>query len=222
MIFQKEHHRMKTPAFERFGGLSAFVAGLGGLAYSISFVVISKSAPDVAGILTPLFLLLGGLLTTAVLAALYGRLRETEAMFALWALLLGVGAALGTAAHGGYDLANSINPPAITADFQNGLLELPSQVDPRGLFTFGIAGLALLTLSWLITRGGQFPKALGYLGYLSAVLLIIIYVGRLVILDPTNPFLLGSAALEGFLVNPIWYIWLGLVLWRGQQVHNNQ
>lgn len=211
---------MQTSTFERFGGISAFVAGLGGLAYSISFVIISKSAPQVASVLTPLFLLLGGLLTTAVLAALYGRLRENEAMFALWALLLGVGAALGTAAHGGYDLANAINPPTVSADFTNGLSALPSQVDPRGLFTFGIAGLALLTLSWLITRGSQFPQALGYLGYLSALLLIIIYLGRLIILDPKNPFLLGSAALEGFLVNPIWYLWLGLVLWHGQKAQS--
>ncbi len=211
---------MKTSPFERFGGLSAFVAGLGGLAYSISFVILSKSAPQVSSVLTPLFLMLGGLLTTAVLAALYGRLRETEALFALWALLLGIGAALGTAAHGGYDLANAINPPAVSADFNSGLSALPSQVDPRGLFTFGIAGLALLTLSWLITRGNLFPRALGYLGYLSAVLLIIIYLGRLIILDPKNPFLLGSAALEGFLVNPIWYLWLGLVLWRGQKAQN--
>ncbi len=209
---------MNTSTFERFGGLSAFVAGLGGLAYSISFVIISKSAPEVSNVLTPLFLLLGGLLTTAVLVGLYSRLRETDATFALWAVLLGVGAALGTAAHGGYDLANAVNPPSLSPDFNNGLSALPSQIDPRGLFTFGVAGLAVFTLSWLITRGVQLPKALGYLGYLSGVLLVIIYIGRLVILDPKNPLLLGSAALEGFLVNPIWFIWLGLVLWRGQKV----
>jgi hypothetical protein len=61
---------MNTSTFERFGGLSAFIAGLGGLAYSISFVIISQSAPQISDVLTPLFLLLGGLLTTAVLVAL--------------------------------------------------------------------------------------------------------------------------------------------------------
>jgi hypothetical protein len=66
-------------------------------------------------------------------------------MFALWAALLGIGAALGTAAHGGYDLANAVNPPSVSADFHSGLSALPNQIDPRGLFTFGVAGLAVFT-----------------------------------------------------------------------------
>ena len=60
------------------------------------------------------------------------------------------------------------------------------------------------------------PIGLSYLGYLSAVLLIILYVGRLVILDPANPIILGPALLNGFVVNPAWYIWLGLLLRRGR------
>jgi hypothetical protein len=49
-------------------------------------------------------------------------------------------AALGAAIHGGYDLANLINLPASAA----ALPDLPSQVDPRGLLTFGVMGLGLL------------------------------------------------------------------------------
>ncbi len=205
---------MKTSTFESFGGLCAMIAGVGGLCYSVSFVIISKSAPDVSNILSPLFLLLGGILTTAVLLALYNRLRETEAIFALWAALLGVVASLGTAAHGGYDLANAINPPALSASFQTDLNTLPSQVDPRGLMTFGLTGIALLIIAWLIVRGGQFPKGLGYVTYLLSILLIVVYLGRLILLQPTNPFLLAAAALTGFVVSPLWYIWLGVVLWR--------
>jgi hypothetical protein len=207
---------MKPASFERFGGFCAFLAGVGGLCYSISFVIISKSAPDVSDVLSPLFLLLGGLLSSAVLLALYQRLRETEASFALLALLLGVLAALGSAMHGGYDLANAINPPALSASFQTDLNNLPSQVDPRGLLTFGVMGLAILILAWLIVRGGQFPRNLGYLGYAQGVLLVIVYLGRLILLQPSNPVLLGAAALTGFLLAPIWYIWLGLTLWRSQ------
>ncbi len=209
---------MKTSPFERFGGLCAFIAGLGGLGYSISFVIISKSAPDVSDVLSPLFLLIGGLLGSAVMLALYQRLRETEATFALWAALLGVAAALGSALHGGYDLANAINPPALSAPFHTDLNTLPSQVDPRGLMTFGVTGLAFLIVAWLIVRGGQLPRSLGYLGYALAVLLIIVYLGRLILLQPSNPVLLGAAALTGFLLAPIWYIWLGLVLWRSPRV----
>jgi hypothetical protein len=207
---------MKATSFARFGGLCALLAGVGGLCYSISFVIISKSAPDLSNILSPLFLLLGGLLSSAVLVAIYQRLRETEATFALWALLLGTVAALGSAMHGGYDLANAINPPALSSSFQTDLNALPSQVDPRGLLTFGVTGIAFLAFAWLIVRGGQFPKGLGYLGYALAILLIIVYLGRLILLQPSNPFLLASAALTGFILAPIWYIWLGLVLWRSQ------
>jgi hypothetical protein len=43
---------------------------------------------------------------------------------------------------------------------------------------------------------------------------VLIYLGRLIVFDATNPLLLGPAALEGFIVNPLWYIWLGLTFWR--------
>jgi hypothetical protein len=207
---------MKTSAFERFGSLCAFIAGVGGLCYSISFVIISKSAPDVSNVLSPLFLMIGGLLSSAVMLALYQRLRETDATFALWAALLGLVAALGSAVHGGYDLANAINPPTFSSSFKTDLSNLPSQVDPRGLLTFGVTGIAFLVLAWLIVRGGQLPRGLGYLGYALAILLVIVYLGRLILLDPSNLFLLGAAGLTGFILAPLWYIWLGLVLWRSQ------
>lgn len=126
--------------------------------------------------------MLGGLLTSAALVAVYGRLRETDISFALLALLLGITGALGSAVHGGYDLANVVNPPALA-------LELPNPVDPRGLLTFGVAGVALFVFSWLIVRGRQFPRGLGYLGYVSAILLVALYLGRLIILDPASPLI---------------------------------
>ncbi len=87
-------------------------------------------------------------------------------------------------------------------------------MDPRGLLTFGVAGVALLLIAWLIARGGSFPKGLGYLAYLSAVLLLALYLGRLIILDPANPVILIPALLNGFLINPVLYIWLGVSLLR--------
>ncbi len=49
----------------------------------------------------------------------------------------------------------------------------------------------------------------------AAVLLVLTYLGRLVILTPTNPLVAGPAALVGLVVNPVWYIWLGRELRRG-------
>jgi len=197
---------MNSATFERFAGLCAILTGVVGFLYSIAFIVLQSD------LLSALFLMLGGLLTTAALLAVYGRLRQTDAAFALWALLLGIAGALGAAFHGGYDLANAINPPEAS------LPALPSQVDPRGLATFGIAGLGAFVVAWLIARGGQFPKGLGYLGYVLAGLLLILYLGRLIVVEATDPLIVVPALATGFLVNPVWYVWLGLVLWRQSRV----
>ena len=202
---------MKTTSFEKFAGLCAILTGLVGFLYSVAFIIISRNAPALGGLLSWLLLMLGGLLSAVALVALYNRLRETDAAFALLALLLGIVGALGSTIHAGYELANIIHPPTSPE------LNLPSEVDPRGLVTFGFAGIALFVVAWLIGRGAQFPKGLGYLGYLLAILLVVIYLGRLIVLNATSPVIVVPALLAGFLVNPIWYIWLGLVLRRGQR-----
>ena len=162
-------------------------------------------------LLSDLFLMLGGLFSTAVLVALYALLRETNAPFALWGVLLSIAGALGSAIHGGYDLANVLHPVSVVT--YAAAAGAPNALDPRGVLTFFIAGIGLFVIAWLIGRNQRFPKMLSYLGYLAAALLIILYLGRLVIYTPTNPVILIPALLSGFLVNPIWYIWLGITLW---------
>ncbi len=194
---------MKT-SFERFAAWGAILAGLAGLLYSIAFIVLQDS------LLSGLFLMLGGLFVTSALTVLYQRLRGTDGGFALLGLLLSLSAALGSTIHGGYDLANAINPPA-TAN-----LDLPSQIDPRGLLTFGVAGIGLFLLARLMAKDNNFPKGLAYLGYLSATLMIVLYLGRLILFDAASLVIVIPALLEGFLVNPIWYLWLGLALLRSK------
>ena len=192
---------MKT-SFERFAGWTAVLAGISGFLYSISFIVLKND------MLSALFLMLGGLFSIVALTGLYQQLRGTESGFALLGLLLSLSAALGSGIHGGYDLANALHPPAtLNAD-------LPNPIDPRGLLTFGIAGLGLFLLSWLMTQEMSIPRSLAYLGILSAILMIVLYLGRLIILQATSLAIVIPALLEGFIVNPIWYIWLGLTLMR--------
>jgi hypothetical protein len=187
---------MRT-SFERFAGWGAILAGLSGFLYSISFIVLRNE------LLSALFLMLGGLFSTAALTALYLRLRGAESGFALLGLVLTLSAALGSAIHGGYNLANALHPPDID------IASLPNAIDPRGLLTFGVSGLGLILLSWLMSQELSFPRGLAYLGYISAVLMIVLYLGRLIILQATHPAIVIPALLEGFIVNPIWYIWLG-------------
>ena len=63
-------------------------------------------------------------------------------------------------------------------------------------------------------RDRAFPRGLIGLGYVSGVLLILIYVSRLTILDAGNLLVLAPAGVEGFIVNPAWYLWLGFALRR--------
>jgi hypothetical protein len=201
---------MKATAFERFAGTCAILAGISGFLYSASFIVIAQRAPATGGLLSALFLVLSGLLAAVALVGLYQRLHAAEPGFALLALGLGLAGALGAAVHGGYDLSNAINPPLENAA---AAANLPSQIDPRGMLTFGITGLALFFFAWLMGQGG-FSRGLSLLGYVLSILLVVIYLARLIVQQPTNPVLLVPVLLVGFILNPVWYVWLGLSLWQ--------
>jgi hypothetical protein len=193
---------MKSNSFSRFAGWSAILAGASGVLYSLAFIVLKSD------LLSALFLLLGGLFSIAPLTELYRHLREVDVSFARLAFAMSIGAAVGSLIHGGYDLSNALHPPAAPN------LDLPNPIDPRGLLTFGVAGLGLFFISWLMSRDNAFPGMLSSLGYVSSVLLVLIYLGRLIILQATNLAIVIPALLEGFIVNPVWYIWLGAVLLR--------
>ena len=149
--------------------------------------------------------MVGGFLATPVLIALGAHLPKPIPISGLAAIVLGVAAGLGSAVHGGYDLANQLHPVATLAP------ELPNPVDPRGLLSFGVAGLALVILGVVIAPGGRIPRWLGVLATVNGVLLLGLYLARLIILNPADPMVLIPALLTGFLLNPAWY--LGLAFW---------
>jgi hypothetical protein len=191
---------MKNTAFIRVASVCAILSGIGGVLYGVAFVILGNQ------LLYSVLLMLGGLLTSVVLVALHDRLHESDAAWSMLAILFGLIGSIGSVIHGGYDLANAIHPP-VTLN-----TDLPSQIDPRGLLTFGLLGMAVLIFSALMRRGNQFPKNLASVGTLLGVLMIVIYLGRLIILDPTNS-IVRIALLLGVIVNTIWLIWLGLT-WR--------
>ena len=184
---------------------SAWLAGGSGFLYSVAFVIVARNNPALGNGLSGFFLLIGGLLGASALLGLNERLQPSSGTYATWALVLGLGGALAATLHGGYDLAVAIHPPNQTINF-------PSPVDPRGLGTFGLTGASLLAFSYLMQRDRSFPRGLVALGYVSGVLLVLIYISRLTILEASNLLVLAPAGIEGFLVNPLWYIWLGFAL----------
>lgn len=196
-------------SFEKWAGIDSILTGISAFLYALSFIVISQNDPVLGGLLSALFLTLTGLLSVKVMVGLYQRLKGLDQSWAFWAFTFALVGAFGTAIHGGYDLANSINPPVENLP---SLANLPSQIDPRGLLTFGVASIGLGFFSWLITKSREFPKNLGLLGALSATLMMVLYLGRLIVLSPTDPIILWPALINGFLLGPLFYIWLGSVL----------
>lgn len=195
--------------FDRLAGTCSIVLGVGGVAYSAAFVAYLQSDARPALFLASLLLAGSGIISTLVVIAIYEHVRKAAPPIALWALVLGLFSAAGSMIHGGYDLANVVNVPRDIPD-------LPNAIDPRGMLTFGLAGASLAVVSWLISSGGTpLPRKLGSLGYVAAALLVLVYLGRLTLLDPNNPLLLGAAAIVGLIAVPWWYIWLGLTLRRG-------
>jgi hypothetical protein len=201
---------MMSAAYRRFAGMVSYLVAIGGLAYSVLFVIAVKADSGAAETASWALLMVGGLLSTAVLVALYQLLRDVEAGFAMWGLLLGFVGAAGSIIHGGFELARVI-PSEVP-------LTLPANpVDPRGLLTFGAAGVGLTVLSALIRRIPALPSGLGALGIVLGILLVLVYLGRLFIVDPNEPVLLGLAAVTGVLAHPAFFLWLGSSLRRGAE-----
>lgn len=192
--------------FDRFAGTSAILVGVGGLAYGLLFGYIVLGAPNAVAITWNVLGLLGALLATSVSVALYYRLRDTDRGFALLALLLGLAASLGQLENSALALGGGLTP---------GIGKTAAPSDPFGVFRFGLAGVALFVVGWLIVRGGALPRGLGYLAEAGGILLVLVYLGRLTgVIDPATRITVLPPVLYGIVIHPWFYVWLGLTLRR--------
>jgi hypothetical protein len=203
---------METVSFTRFAGLASFLVAVGALAYAIVFIAIVEGAGKATLEFWFFLLMLGGIATIPVLVALYLLLREVDVGFALTAFLFGLGAAFGGILHGAYNLGGNVTPPE--PGYGPGQEEVA-----HGILRYGVAGLALLLLAWLIHRHAGLPRRLAYLGYLGGAVLVFIYIGRLYdFIEPGNYVSLIPPIAYGFAIHPLFYAWLGLILWRSPEV----
>jgi len=197
--------------YDALAGWAAILAGIGGFIYSVAFIVgvVFDKAPDLGRSVSSTALAIGGPLTAVVAVGLFRRGRDANPPAALLGVAFALFGSMGATIHGAYDLANVLHPPLVDVFAAN---ELPNPVDPRGVLTFGAAGIGLFLLIWLVRRAGELRNWIGALGLVVGVLLILIYVGRLIILSPTNPLVAGLAGITGFILSPVFYIGLGLWL----------
>ena len=184
-------------SFARFSSTCSYLAAACGLAYSVVFVATTDDDTRFGEGLEGALLMAGGVLAIVVAAALYERVREREPGFSLVALLLGAAGGFGAAVHGAYQLALAVEGLDAASD------ELPNAVDPRGFLTFGLTAAAVALFASLL--GGRVRAV----GFAFAVLLAILWIGRLVGGDADDVALLLPAALAGLVANPAWYVLVG-------------
>jgi hypothetical protein len=183
-------------SFARFASWCAYLAAVSGLGYSVVFVATTDDDSRFGEGLEGALLMAGGALAIAVAVGLYERVREREPGFALLGLLLGAFGGLGAAVHGAYQLALAVDDLAADDD-------LPNAIDPRGFLTFGLTAAAVALFAWLL------EGRLRAVGFVLAVLLAVLWIGRLVGGDADDVALLLPAALAGFAANPAWYVLVG-------------
>jgi hypothetical protein len=152
-----------------------------------------------------ILLMAGALLSTLVISHLASSVSSVNQSVTSWALAIGLIGATLSLIHGGYDLANQIHPPATDLLGDAGY---PNPVDPRGLATFGLLGLSFLILTTLAARSDRYSAGLARLGQALGVIMVVIYLGRLIILDPAHPVVRVALA-AGVAANTIFLSLLG-------------
>jgi len=66
-------------------------------------------------------------------------------------------------------------------------------------------------------RSPRYATGLSRWGQLTGALMIVVYLARLTLYSPANPLVLVGAGLTGFVVSPIFFLWLGRTLLREVQ-----
>ena len=196
-----------TQMFRRFAGWAALDAAFLSVFFTVTFALYVREGYHWAQWASSIALMLTGVATVPVFVALHARVREAQPEFAMLALITGVFGGIGSTVHGAYDVAVLAKPVSQKSDF-------PSQIDPRGFATFALTGVALGVFGWLILRTSAYPRVAGQLGLVSLVLLLVVYFGRLIALNPNKNVIRGAAVLSGLVAVPLFYLLIARTLLR--------
>src|SRR2546428_6443664 len=154
-------------AFSRRAGFQAYLVAAFSLVYAVVFLAFVRNHPEntQAAALASALIAGGGLAATIATTSAAARVGGDARW---WLTALGVGYGLLSAAHGTFEavaIEQSVALPAI------------SPTDPRGLATFGLAGLWALTLGLETVAGnGALPRNLGWLAIVGGLDLIVLFI----------------------------------------------
>jgi hypothetical protein len=186
--------------FSRRAGFQAYLIAAFSLVYAVVFLGFVRNHPENVQAAALAWALIAGAglaatVTTTSTAARIGGVARW------WLTAMGVGYGLLSAAHGTF-AAVAVEQGIAASDL--------SPTDPRGLSTFGLAGLWALTLGLEIVAGnGALPRNLGWLAIVSGIDLIVLYVATVAQADT---LILVSGGLASVILVPAFWIWTGRVL----------
>jgi hypothetical protein len=219
---------MSESSFTRWGGRALIGVGVCSLLYGalyVGLIVLADPKPPAEFAIsfgaqsTNLLLALSGLFGIVGNVALFERLRKVSEGWARATLWLGAIAALLGGLHGWFAFVQNpvlaqLYSSSDTSAAARVIGDLPSVIDPRGLGTFGLAGLSLLIVSQLLPRVDGLPRRLASLALLAAALLGLIFLGTVLWAGGSGPafarfLFLVPGPIQSIIVGPIFYIWLG-------------
>jgi hypothetical protein len=187
-------------AFSRRAGFQAYLIAAFSLVYAVIFLGFVRNHPEntQAAALTSALIAGGGLAATIATTSAAARIGGDARW---WLTALGVGYGVLSAAHGTFEaiaIQQSIALPAI------------SPTDPRGLATFGLAGLWAFTLGLETVAGnGALPRNLGWLAIVGGLDLIVLFFATVAAFES---LILVSGGLASVILVPAFWIWTGRVL----------
>ena len=88
----------------------------------------------------------------------------------------------------------------------------PQFIDVQGWLGYGAVGLWMLVVNRLALRANIFPRLLAYLGIAAAIAYFLVVASMAV--PNLKDILLVVAGIGGVVIGPIWYAWMGLVLYH--------
>ena len=195
--------RARVAAIDTFARRAAMAAYLVA-ALSISYAVVylgfaSRNPDDRSANALAYALIAAGALAASV--ATVGMSERAGASNARWLAAFGVGYALLSAAHGVYDAIQAGSGAALAI----------STTDPRGLATFGLAGVWMLVLG-LGARGTKsLPSTLAAIAVVGGVDLILLFFATVA---QSTPVILVTGGLASVILGPAFWIWSGRILSR--------
>jgi hypothetical protein len=187
-------------AFSRRAGFQAYLIAAFSLVYAVVFLGFVRNQPEntQAAALASALIAGGGLAATIATTSAAARIGGDARW---WLTAVGVGYGLLSAAHGTFEaiaIEQSVALPAL------------SPTDPRGLATFGLAGLWAFTLGLEIVSGnGTLPRNLGWLAIVSGLDLIVLFFATVAAVEG---LILLSGGLASVILVPAFWIWTGRVL----------